>query len=58
MSLTATTNVSISVLLVNVIIFIVIGILREDPLSKGMLDVFFSKISYHVSLFLKRALYT
>jgi hypothetical protein len=31
--------VSISVILVNAITFIVIGILREDPLSTGMLDV-------------------
>jgi hypothetical protein len=38
------TDVSISVLLVNAMIFTVIGILREDPLSMGMLDVFFSKI--------------
>jgi hypothetical protein len=42
---------------VNAIIFIVIGILREDPLSTGMLDVFFSKILYHVPLLL-RELYT
>jgi hypothetical protein len=38
---------------VNAIIFIVIGILGEDPLSTGMLDVFFLKISYHVSLLLR-----
>jgi hypothetical protein len=36
MSLTTYTDVSISVLLLNAIIFIVIGILREDPLSTGM----------------------
>jgi hypothetical protein len=46
MSETTSTDVSISVLLVNAIIFIVIGILREDPLSTGMLDVFFSKIFF------------
>jgi hypothetical protein len=39
-----TTDVSIIVILANAIIFIVIGILREDPLSPGMLDVFFQKI--------------
>ena len=39
------------VLLVNAIIFIVIVILREDPLSTGILDVFFSKILYHSSLY-------
>jgi hypothetical protein len=38
------TEVSIIVILVNAIIFIVIGILREDPLSTGMLYVFFQKI--------------
>jgi hypothetical protein len=37
------TDVSISVILVNAIIFIVIGMLREDPLSPGILDVFFRK---------------
>jgi hypothetical protein len=41
------------VLLVNALIFIVIGILREDPLSTGILDVFFLKISHHVSLLLR-----
>jgi hypothetical protein len=35
------TNVSISVILVNAIIFIVISLLREDPLSPGILDMLF-----------------
>jgi hypothetical protein len=35
---------------VNAIIFIVISLLREDPLSTGILDMFFSKISDHSSL--------
>jgi hypothetical protein len=35
--------VPISVILGNAIIFIVIGILREDPLSTDLLDVFFPK---------------
>jgi hypothetical protein len=39
-----------SVILVNAIIFIIISLLREDPLSPGILNVFFSKISYHASL--------
>jgi hypothetical protein len=34
----------------NAMIFSVISLLREDPLSTGILDMFFSKISYHVSL--------
>jgi hypothetical protein len=42
-----------SILLANVIIFIVIGILREDPLSTGMLDVFFRKIKI-IRAFTKR----
>jgi hypothetical protein len=50
--------VSICVILVNAIIFVVIGILREDPLSTGMLDVFFLKISYYVSLLLRESLFT
>ena len=33
---TNNTDVSISVILANAIIFIVIGTLREDPLSTGM----------------------
>jgi hypothetical protein len=37
------TDVSICVILVNAIISIVIVILREDPLSTGMLDIFFPK---------------
>jgi hypothetical protein len=41
--------VSISVILVNAIIFIVIGMLREDPLSTGILDVFFENIVSCVS---------
>ena len=49
------TDVSISVILVNAISFIVIVTWREDPLSTGMLDVFFPKILYHdVSLFIIR----
>jgi hypothetical protein len=40
-------------MLVNAIIFIVIGILREDPLSTGILDVFFQNIGSCVS-FTKR----
>jgi hypothetical protein len=35
--------VSISVILVNAIIFIVIGILRDDPLPTGTLGVFFEE---------------
>jgi hypothetical protein len=45
-----------SVILVNAIIFSVIGILREDPLSMGILDVFFFKISDHLSLKLRESL--
>jgi hypothetical protein len=41
---TRTSNIAYSMNPVNVIIFIVIGILREDPLPTGMLDVFFQKI--------------
>jgi hypothetical protein len=42
-----------SVILVNAIIFIVISLLREDPLSPGILDMFFRK--YHIMcLFPKR----
>jgi hypothetical protein len=33
-----------------VIIFIVISLLREDPLSAGILDIFFLEISDHLSL--------
>jgi hypothetical protein len=53
------TDVSISVKLVNAIIFIVISLLiREDPLSTGILDVFFSsKILYHVSLLVSEFIY-
>ena len=40
---------SFSVVLVNAVIFIVISILREDPLSTSMLDVFFRKIRSCVS---------
>jgi hypothetical protein len=46
-------DVSIRVILVNAITFIFIGILRENPLSTGMLDVFFLKILDHVSLLLR-----
>jgi hypothetical protein len=53
---TTNTDVSISVILVNAIIFIVIGILREDPLSTGMLDVFFQK-SDNVCHLLREILY-
>jgi hypothetical protein len=35
--------VSIILILVNATIFIVIGILREEPLPTAMLDVFFPK---------------
>ena len=42
----------------NAIIFIGIVILREDPLSAGILDVFFLKISYHVHLFLREVTYS
>jgi hypothetical protein len=52
------TDVSISVLLVNAIIFIVIGILREDPLSTGILDVFFQKIPSCVSFTKREFLYS
>jgi hypothetical protein len=51
-------QMSLLVLLVNAIISSVISLLREDPLSMGILDVFFSKISYHVSLYVKASLYT
>jgi hypothetical protein len=36
-------DVSIIVILVNAAIFIVIVMLREDPLSTGILDMFFRK---------------
>jgi hypothetical protein len=45
-------------MLVNAIIFIVIGTLKEDPLSTGMLDVFFSKILYHVSFTKREFIYS
>jgi hypothetical protein len=35
---------------VNAIIFFVISLLREDPLSPGILDMFFQKYPYHVSI--------
>jgi hypothetical protein len=35
---------------VNAVIFIVITSLREEPLSPGILDMFFLKISDHLSL--------
>jgi hypothetical protein len=44
-------------MLVNAIIFSDIGILREDPLSMGILDVFFLKISDHSSLKLREFIY-
>jgi hypothetical protein len=44
-------------LLVNAIIFSVISLLREDPLSPGILDMFFSKISDHSSLKLREFIY-
>jgi hypothetical protein len=47
------TDVSISVILVNAVIFIVIVTLREDPLSPGILDMFFRKYSI-MCLFSKR----
>jgi hypothetical protein len=51
--------VSISVILVNnAIIFIVIGILREDPLPTGMLDVFLQKIRSCVSFCLREFIYS
>ena len=56
MSSTNTTDVSISITLFNAIIFTVIVILREDPLSTGMLDVFFRKNENHVSLLLREIL--
>jgi hypothetical protein len=40
-------HMSLLVLLVNAIIFTVITSLREDPLSPGILDMFFLKISDH-----------
>jgi hypothetical protein len=43
--------------LVNAIIFSVIGMLREDPLSPGILDMFFRKYLYHVSLLLSEFIY-
>jgi hypothetical protein len=45
--------ISISVILVDAILFIVISLLREDPLSTGILDMFFLKISDHSSLKLR-----
>jgi hypothetical protein len=51
------TDVSISVILVNAIIFSVISLLREDPLSPGILDIFFFEISYHVSLLVSEFMY-
>jgi uncharacterized membrane protein len=44
--------------LVNAIISIVIGILREDPLSTGILDVFFQKIRSCVSFTKREFMYT
>jgi hypothetical protein len=46
-------NTPISVILVNAIIFIVISLLREDPLSSGILDMFFLKIFDHSYLKLR-----
>jgi hypothetical protein len=47
-----------SVILVNAIIFSVISLLREDPLSPGMLDMFFRKYLRIIRLFVKLSLYT
>ena len=41
MSWTSNIDVSISGILVNAVSFLVIVTLRDDPLSTGMLDVFF-----------------
>jgi hypothetical protein len=51
------TDVSIIVILVNAIIFSVIDILREDPLSPGILDMFFQKYPYHVSILVSEFTY-
>jgi hypothetical protein len=42
---------------VNAIIFSVIVMLREDPLSPGILDMFFRKYLYHVSLLVSEFIY-
>jgi hypothetical protein len=42
---------------VNAIIFSVIGLLREDPLSPGILDVLFRRYMYHVSLLVSEFIY-
>jgi hypothetical protein len=45
-------------ILANAIIFIVIVILREDPLSTGILDVFFRKIRSCVSFTKREFMYS
>jgi hypothetical protein len=44
-------------ILVNAIIFTVISLLREDPLSAGILDIFFQKYPI-IRLFVKLRLYS
>jgi hypothetical protein len=48
---------SIGDILASALIFIVIGILRENPLPTGILDVFFLKISDHSSLCITEFIY-
>ena len=42
-----------SVIVVNAIIFTYFGILRKDPISTGMLAIFFQKNPNHLCLLLK-----
>ena len=46
------------ILLVSAIFFIVIGILREDPLLTGILDVFLQKIRSCVSFTKREFIYS
>jgi hypothetical protein len=50
--MTNNTNGFVIVILVSTLIIFVIVILREDPLSTGILDVFFFETFNHVSLFI------
>ena len=49
-------KVSFILILVNAIIFILIGLLKEDPLTTGMFGMYFRKQTDHVSLFVQASL--
>jgi hypothetical protein len=58
MSYTTNTDVSISVLLVNAIIFNVIGYIMRGPIINGYVGRLFSENIVSCVSFIKRALYT